>query len=120
MKKVLLTGATGFIGQHCPALLLTQGYEVHAIYSRIAGEAHPNVHWHKVDLLAPMQIARLIDSIRPTHLLHLAWYAIPGKYWTSSENFRWVQASLTLLQEFARRCGQRVVMAGTCAEYDDG
>jgi nucleoside-diphosphate-sugar epimerase len=118
MKKVLLTGATGFIGRHCPPQLLTQGYEVHAIYSRIAGEAHPNVHWHKADLLVPMQITRLIDSIRPTHLLHLAWYAIPGKFWTSSENFRWVQASLTLLQEFARRDGQRVVMAGSCAEYD--
>jgi len=118
MKKVLLTGATGFIGQHCLPILLTQGYEVHAVSSKKIEKTHSNIHWHKVDLLDSIQTSKLIDNIRPTHLLHLAWYAVPGKYWTSSENFRWVQASLTLLQEFAHKGGQRVVMAGSCAEYD--
>ena len=28
MEKVLLTGITGYIGQHCAAELLSQGYEV--------------------------------------------------------------------------------------------
>jgi nucleoside-diphosphate-sugar epimerase len=36
----------------------------------------------------------------------------------SVENVRWVQASINLLQEFAKHGGQRVVMAGSCAEYD--
>lgn len=120
MKKVLLTGATGFVGRHCPPLLLAQGYEVHAVHYRITKEVHhhPNLHWHKADLLDPIQITKLIDRISPSHLLHFASYTKPGKYWTSSKNFSWVQASLTLLQEFARRGGQRVVMAGSCAEYD--
>jgi nucleoside-diphosphate-sugar epimerase len=51
-------------------------------------------------------------------LLHLAWYTVPGRYWTSAENLRWVQSSLGLLQAFSQHGGQRVVMAGTCAEYD--
>jgi hypothetical protein len=34
------------------------------------------------------------------------------------ENVRWVQASLDLLQTFVSHGGHRVIMAGTCAEYD--
>ncbi|MFH1619520.1 MAG: NAD(P)-dependent oxidoreductase [bacterium] len=60
----------------------------------------------------------MIKEIRPTHLLHFAWNTAHGKYWTSLENFRWVQSGLGLLQEFYSHGGSRAVMAGTCAEYD--
>jgi nucleoside-diphosphate-sugar epimerase len=57
-------------------------------------------------------------AVRPTHLLHLAWVTTPGAYWTSPDNERWVEASLGLLRAFAGGSGRRVVIAGTCAEYD--
>lgn len=76
------------------------------------------VHWHKANLLDITQTRTLIKGVKPTHLLHLAWYVLPGKCWHSEENLHWVQASLGLLQAFSRCGGQRVVMAGTCAEYD--
>jgi len=56
--------------------------------------------------------------VQPTHLLHCAWYAVPGKYWTAAENFRWVEVGLHLLEAFADHGGQRVVGVGSCAEYD--
>lgn len=118
MKKVLVTGASGFIGRHCLPFLIAQNYEVHAVHSKSTIKTVEKVHWHQADLLNTQQLVTLIDTISPSHLLHLAWYAIPGRYWTSAENFRWVQASLTLLEHFARVGGQRVVMAGSCAEYD--
>jgi len=59
-----------------------------------------------------------MESIRPSYLLHLAWFVEAGKYWLSGENFRWVEASLTLLRLFQEFGGRRAVMAGTCAEYD--
>jgi uncharacterized protein YbjT (DUF2867 family) len=34
MKRVLLTGASGFIGKHCIAPLKARGYDVHAVSSR--------------------------------------------------------------------------------------
>lgn len=118
MKKVLLTGATGFIGRHCLPLLLAQNCEVHAVYSKVPEEAHPGLQWHRANLLDSSQVSMLMAQVQPTHLLHFAWYAVPGKYWTSLENFRWVQASLDLLQAFVVHGGHRAVMAGTCAEYD--
>jgi nucleoside-diphosphate-sugar epimerase len=118
MKRVLLTGASGFIGRHSLAPLLAHQYEVHAVSSRPQPDNGSAVRWHQADLLDSNELAALLISVRPTHLLHLAWYAEPGKYWTSEKNLEWVSASLNLLTEFVRQGGQRIVIAGTCAEYD--
>lgn len=120
MKKVFLTGSTGFIGQHAIDMLLSRGFEVHAITRSV-----PNVHseksglyWHKEDLLDIGKIDKLMSKIQPGYMLHFAWHAVPKEYWTSAENIRWVQASLELLRTFIQYGGKRVVMAGSCAEYD--
>ncbi|WP_017715484.1 NAD-dependent epimerase/dehydratase family protein [Kamptonema formosum] len=118
MKRVLLTGATGFIGRHCLPLLSARAGEVHAVSRKAPQPNRQDINWHQADLLDSQQVSNLIAKVQPTHLLHFAWFAVPGKYWTALENFRWVQASLDLLQAFAQYGGQRVVMAGTCAEYD--
>jgi len=114
--KVLLTGATGFIGRHCLPLLVQQGYEVYALSSQ--PRISDDVEWRQVDLLDGIQIRDVVASVKPTHLLHMAWVTIPGQYWTSPENLPWVSASLQLVHEFQRCGGERVVIAGTCAEYD--
>jgi len=118
MKKVLITGATGFIGRHCVPILLKKNYEVHAVSSEAQVDDRSDVHWHQADLLESAQLSRLIGQVSPTHLLHFAWYTVPGRYWTSRENLRWLKASIELLGEFALSGGQRIVMAGSCAEYD--
>src|SRR5262249_34882978 len=51
--------------------------------------------------------------------IHLAWYAVPGRYLDAGpENIASLQASLALLDELAAAGCRQVVMAGTCAEYD--
>ena len=117
-KRVLVTGAAGFVGKHCLPLLLDKGFEVHAADVVIPENNLHDVCWHNADLLDVQKTDELIESIRPTHLLHFAWYAKPGEYWNSVENIRWVEGSLRLLRAFHRTGGRRVVMAGTCAEYD--
>ena len=118
MKRVLVTGAGGFVGRHAIAPLVERGYEVHAVRRSQAGPEAGGVVWHAADLLEPGAAESLCARVRPTHLLHLAWYTEPGLYWRSRENLRWVEASLSLLRAFAAAGGRRVVGAGTCAEYD--
>lgn len=122
MKRVLVTGASGFVGRHALAPLAERGYEVHAVCSRVPSmvDATTSARWHKCDLLDDARARTLVSSVRPTHLLHLAWYAVPGEFWTAAENLRWVGASLSLFQAFAEAGGQRIVAAGTCAEYEWG
>lgn len=118
MKRVLVTGATGVIGRNSLARLLESGYEVHAVSNRQSPIAHERVIWHRADLLKTVSVAPLMARVQPTHLLHFAWYAVPGKYWTAPENLDWVGATASLMQAFTDCGGQRAVMAGTCAEYD--
>ena len=116
VKRVLVTGASGFVGSHCLPPLLDRGYEVHAVST---GARHaPDVTWHRADLLDPRQVSDLLRDVRPSHLLHLAWVVTPGAYVTSPLNWTWVDASLRLLSELGANGGRRAVMAGTCFEYD--
>jgi nucleoside-diphosphate-sugar epimerase len=116
LSRVLVTGATGFIGRQALAPLRERGFEVHAVARRPGKD--DDVTWHKADLLEPGEAERVVDAARPTHLLHFAWFASHGEYWTSLENVRWVEASLRLLRAFHERGGARAVFVGTCAEYD--
>lgn len=121
MKKVLLTGATGFIGRHAIQPLVERGYDVHCTYRTkkpdlVSDEDH--VTWHSTDLLNKDEIKDLFDSLSPTYLLHLAWDVTPGIYLESINNFMWLVSSLNLLNEFAESGGTRAVCAGTCYEYD--
>ncbi|OIP68720.1 MAG: epimerase [Oscillatoriales cyanobacterium CG2_30_40_61] len=120
MKKVLVTGANGFIGRHTLQPLVDQGFEVHAVTSKPINSHTVSVNctWHIVNLLDLEQIKELVLTVKATHLLHFAWYNIPGKCLTSEENFLWVQASLDLLRHFREQGGERVVMAGSALEYD--
>lgn len=116
-KKVLVTGASGFIGRHCIGPLLTEGYEVHATSSGVEPGERDGIWWHRADLLRHDQVSQLIDRVQPDHLLHLAWYVVPGRLLSSPENIWWVQASLELLREFREHGGVRAVMTGSGYEY---
>jgi nucleoside-diphosphate-sugar epimerase len=118
MKRVLLTGASGFIGHHCIEPLLARGYEVHAVSTQVRADAAPGVTWHACDLLQPGAAETLLAAVRPSHLLHLAWYVVPGKLITSELNFDWVTASMALVKSFARHGGTRMVAGGSGYEYD--
>jgi nucleoside-diphosphate-sugar epimerase len=118
VKKLLLTGATGFIGQRTIPYLLKRGYRVHAVTSQPHTINNESTIWHQADLLVKNDVAALVKEVRPSHLLHLAWYVEPGKFWNAVENLHWLRASLFLAEQFATHGGRRIVTAGTCAEYD--
>lgn len=117
-RRVLVTGATGFVGRNALAPLLARGFEVHAVSSRAPLTDAPGaVRWHRADLLDGTAREALVADVAPTDLLHLAWYAEPGRFWRSPENLRWAAASVELLRAFAQAGGRRAALAGTCAEY---
>lgn len=118
LKRVIVTGASGFVGRHVLAPLVARGFDVHAVSSRAYDPALRGVTAHVVNLQMADDRTEMLERLRPTHLLHFAWYAEPGKFWRATENFDWLDASLSLVRAFQAAGGRRIVLAGTCAEYD--
>lgn len=113
--KVLLTGASGFIGGYVLKALQYHNIDVVAV-----GRSQPRVltEFIQADLLSIHDFVPLIKQSQATHLLHLAWYAEHGKYWNSPLNLRWTETTIRLVEAFCAAGGQQVLLAGTCAEYD--
>ena len=114
--KVLLTGARGLIGSAILQLLQNQGIDTVVI-----GRLRPlNYHGEFItcDLLHLAATPALIANVGATHLVHLAWFVEHGHYWTSPLNPRWVESSVRLVEMFRDSGGQKVLAAGTCAEYE--
>ena len=117
-KRVLITGATGFVGRNCVDEFVQRGYQVDAIGSSRVGDSQANVNWYQADLFDPAAVKSLTNDTAADTLVHLAWNAKPGQAYASPENYAWVTASLDLVQRFVESGGKRVVVAGSCYEYD--
>lgn len=116
LKRVLITGASGYVGRAAARALLSVGHEVHALGRSDPGL--PGVTFHQADLLGTDPLLPTIARSGADHLLHLSWSVTPGKFWTDLGNCDWVGASLRLFRAFADADGRRIVGVGSCAEYD--
>lgn len=117
MSRIVVTGGGGFVGRSVIPWLVAAGHDVHLI-GRHDGAA-PKCTFHHVDLL-DRDAAAVLLAISADTMLHLAWYAKPGAFWHAPENLDWIAASLGLVRGFAAAGGRRLVVAGSCAEYDWG
>ena len=121
--KILLTGATGFVGSYVlRQLVAEQGTEVAALVR------HPDNAWRIRDELSRTHalpvaledgegLRKAIDAFRPSHVVHLAWSGVLGKNRNDASQHLNVFHSMRLL-ELALRVGARhFIGLGSQAEY---
>jgi GDP-L-fucose synthase len=108
-SRVLVTGATGFLGRHLVRALHTRGYrDVVAVGSR------------DYDLTHEEQVVRMLGERRPAAIIHLA--AVVGGIGANRKSpgtFFYQNLMMgTLLMEHARRAGvRRILNVGTICSY---
>ena len=112
LSKVLVTGATGVIGNYAVDILGDIGLEVFGVSRSGNGR-----HGIPLNLHDTGAVESFMKAHRPGYLLHLAWNMGAGSM-SSTENLDWVMSSLSLLKIFAEYGGKRAVFAGSCFEYD--
>lgn len=117
-KRILVTGATGFVGRNSLPDLVSRGYEVIALTSRPIEDELEGVEFVQCDLTNVEQMRDVVANAKASHLLHLAWRAAVSGIWTAPDNINWLHSSLNLAQAFVEAGGKRIVMTGSCAEYD--
>lgn len=78
-EKVLVTGATGFIGSHLCRRLSEARVEVHAISRRPIPQIRSDLRWWHGDLADADNVKVLLSAIKPDVIFHLAGYPIGAR-----------------------------------------
>ena len=116
MKKILITGSTGFVGTSLIKFFLFKKYKIFALTRKKL--KNPSIRYIKADIFDHKKIDKIFKKIKPNYLIHLAWEANPNKYQSSKKNFKWLHSSLNLYLNFCKYGGSRALITGSCAEYD--
>jgi nucleoside-diphosphate-sugar epimerase len=72
----------------------------------------------EADLADRRRVTEIVAEWRPDAALHCAWYAEPGLYLDSPKNIDCQIQSVRLAEDLIAAECRRIVMIGTCAEYD--
>lgn len=70
--KYLVTGGSGFVGQHLIDLLIAQNHHVTSIDALPPKHDASNVAFHQISLIDQKALERLIAHVQPDRIIHLA------------------------------------------------
>lgn len=118
-ERIVLTGASGFIGSHLRSSLIKHGYEVHCILRKPAEELHNNVHL--CDFKDFISLARILSDLHPDFVIHLASLAAPSRNIDSFD----IHYENTVLPAIALSRAvsgplKLLLFFGSCEEYGNG
>lgn len=116
-QRVLVTGATGFVGRHVVQQGLALDVELHALSRTERRSA--GIRWWQGDLLDEDAIKQVLSQVRPDGILHLA---AGGVAYGAARNRDVLQVNiegLAILLDSVQEAGIRphVVLAGSGFEY---
>jgi len=120
MKKILITGATGFIGSNIAFQLVEKGYSVSATHRTSSSfekcqHFKDRINW--IDINDP-NWKNIVSEIKPNQLIHTAWNGIEAQQrndWEiQMQNFWFSKELFDLAKEFSIK---KVIAFGSQAEY---
>ncbi len=126
--RLLVTGATGFIGSHLVRRLVADGHEVHALTSTVSSvyalrlvELRDRITLHEGSLTDRSAMDAVVRAVRPTHVFHLGAYTHVGKSWQRVDECVQanVQGTINLLEALDGTGYERFVNTGTSEIYGD-
>ncbi len=119
MKKLMITGAGGFLGTNLiKKLYYLKEYEIVAVISGRREIQFPfDVRIEKADLLSEEGRKDLLNKEKPDILVHLAWGLSDKNFLNDPVNIEWLEASKALLHLFKENGGKSFLFSGSSSEY---
>lgn len=117
-QRILITGASGFLGSHLCARLRVLDREVHAVSRKL--RTKEGIHWWQADLSGFPAVKTLMERIRPDIVFHLAGDAVGSREreWVLPLFRGHVMSTVNLLTVAADTGCRRLVLAGSLEEPD--
>ena len=78
-KKVLVTGASGFIGSHLCKRLYDDGAEVHGISRKTQSADINTLRWWQGDLSDVTSVRNILTAVKPEIIFHLASHVVGAR-----------------------------------------
>ena len=75
VEKVIITGASGFLGSHLRRRLITEGAEIHGVSRSPHRSQAEGIHWWQADMANAEIVRKLFHQIRPHLIFHLSGLA---------------------------------------------
>jgi UDP-glucose 4-epimerase len=125
-RRVLVTGASGFVGSHLTRLLVAEGADVHGLTSSVSSvypdrlrDLRDRIVLHEASLADRSAMQRLARDVRPHVVFHLGAYTHVGKSWSRVDECIQtnVQGTVNLLEALADVGYERFVNTGTSEIY---
>lgn len=122
MRRVVITGGSGFIGANLARRVLAMGEELHLLVRpggdiwRIRDIAAAHLHW--VDISDAKAVSNTLDTIRPEWIFHLAAYgAYPFQQDVREMCATNVMGTINVLDAAVKVGFEAFVHAGSSSEY---
>ena len=121
-KKVLVTGASGFIGSHLCRRLCRDGVEVNAISRAKHFHNADGLRWWQGDLSEMATVRSLLTAIKPDVIFHLAGYPMGARELDHvMPSFRRnLMCTVNVLTAAAEIGCRRIVLTGSLEEPAEG
>lgn len=117
MKKILITGGSGFVGGHLIKLAQKQ-YEVHATYNSNKIE-NQNVQSHFVNMVLPDKASEIVNLVKPDIIIHVAALSSPDFCEKNKSMAYLVNTDFTAaLLQSAEKIGARFIFTSTDMVFD--
>ena len=120
MKKILVTGATGFIGNHVITLLADQ---CHVIATGAHESKARNKSWYQQVEFIPFNLADYDAAAdyfnyfqEPDHVIHLAWEGLPNYQAAFHVDIN-LPRHYQFLSNLVKNGAKDLTITGTCLEY---
>ncbi len=121
MKKILITGASGFVGKYLIKEFQKENYEIIACDINKSHFFDETVSYYNIDILDKDAVENVIGQSKPDYLVNLAAISSVGMSWLIPKKTMEVNVlgSLNILEAVKKYCPKcKVLLIGSSEEYE--
>jgi len=110
VRRLLVTGASGTLGQHVALRAKADGWDVVGTYHSTRTDM--DIQWHRLDIRERQAVIALVRAVHPTAIVHTAFHQRGAEIWATTAQ------GAAFVAQAAHDAGSRLVHLSSDAIFD--